>query len=139
MATKTQNAVKTQTYVEYQYPGIITQETSWAKIEQRDAKKISDTIPEGAIGFRFFDRTEVQEGKETLVGKPKNHSGWYYVGGREMTLADVKKEMPDKTILIRNMESNGYSRIVFTRHNQALPLEKNDVVLESSIETLARK
>ena len=39
-------------------------------------------------------------------------SGVYYLGGRILTLADVKREMPKETTLISNMECNGYKRVV---------------------------
>lgn len=125
---KNQGTVKTQTYVQYQYPGLVIQEVSSKKIEARDPEKVAAKMPEGAIGFRFFDQTKIEVDKEALTGEPKNYSGWYYVDGKEMTLDEVKREMPERKILIRNMESNSYDRIVYIR-DQALPLRKDDKVI----------
>lgn len=112
-------------YVRFLYPGILVSESSDRKIKSR---KEEIKLPKGAFAYQFFDREETEKGGETLMGKDKKHSGFYYKG-REMTLAQVKKEMPDKDILISNMECNGYERIVMTKFGQAMPLNKEDVVI----------
>lgn len=115
-------------YVEFAYPGIIVSETSSKVVDKRDAKKVQP--PKGCYAFRFFDRTEAKTGDETLIGKNKNHSAWYYVqGSRVMTLDDVKREMPDQRILISNMENNGYKKVIRTIHGQCMPAEPGDRVL----------
>jgi hypothetical protein len=96
-------------------------------IEHRDPNKV--VMPKGSIGFRFYDRTEVQDKDEILTGNEKNVSGWYYKGQR-YTLAEVQKMFPDKDILIANMKSNGYG-VVNTDYGRWMPLFKNDTVLEA--------
>lgn len=113
-------------YVEWFYPGIIVTETSSEKIKSRDKLP---PVPEHAFGYRFFDREEVKKGKEVLLGTCKNYSPKYYFG-EEMTLSQVKDKMPKENILIRNMECNGYKKIVHTQYEQYFPLEKKDKVVK---------
>lgn len=115
-----------QHYVEFGYPGSFFSETGERKVKTRKGKI---TIPENAFGYRYFDREETKIKGETLRGKDKNYSHWTYKG-KEMSLADVKREMGDKNILISNMENNGYTRIVSV-FGRCFPLNKEDVVLKS--------
>lgn len=113
-------------YVEYIYPGIIVSETSTKEVLSRNPKSV--LIPDSAYGFRFIDREEVELNGEKLKGDNKNISRWYY-RGRQMTLEDVKREKPEEEILISNMERNDWKSIVWTKFNQAIPLDKGDTVL----------
>ena len=56
----------------------------------------------------------------------------YYLGGRVLTLDEVKAEMSDERILIQNMESNDWGRIVVNTNSWKimLPIDDDDVVLE---------
>lgn len=113
-------------YVEFLYPGILFGESSIREVDNRNPYSV--TIPDEAYGFRFLDKEEIAIDDEILKGKNKNVSGWYYQG-RKMSIEDVKREMPNKNILIDNMISNRYGFIVFTKFGQAFPLEDNDTVL----------
>jgi len=122
-------SAKIQHYIEWMYPGIISTDTSSEKIDHRDPQRV-DKMKERVFAFRFFDRTVV-DGEE-LLGKDKNPSGIYYLGGSVMTLAEVKDKYgddPDKRILISNMENNGYDRIVMTKFGQSMPLNDQDRVI----------
>jgi hypothetical protein len=115
-------------YVEFLYPGLIFGDTSSEEVQDEDPKKIE--IPERATGFRFYSQTEsVTEDNEILRGKKKDYSGWYYKG-REMTLEDIKREIPNERILISNMEINKWNRVVKFDCGQYYPLEDKDVVLK---------
>lgn len=113
-------------YVEFLYPGIITSETTLKEVQDREPRNIS--IPEEAFGFRFVDREEIELREEILKGEYKSQSGWYYQG-RKMSLEDVKREMPEKKILIDNMIYNSFDYIVWAKFGQAIPLYENDVVI----------
>jgi len=115
-------------YVEFLYPGIVVGEYSSEPTETRDPKYI--TAPEGAVAFRFYDVEEVTIDGETLTGKNKDYSGWFYVVGRAMTLEDVRREMPSKKVLIGNMESNGMDRVVSFPNGITYELHPEDIVLE---------
>lgn len=118
-------------YVEFLYPGIFTSESSSKQVEKRDSNLIE--IPEGSFGFRFYDIEEfTTESGKILKGEIENYSGWYYKG-QKMSLEDVKIQMPEKEILISNMEINGWDYIVFTKYGQAFPLNINDSVIKEEL------
>jgi hypothetical protein len=79
-------------------------------------------MPENAVAFRFFNTDEHKE-----------YSGWYYVGGTEMTLAEVKTAKPTEEMLIENMETNGWDRVVFTDEGKVFPLHEKDSVLKRPV------
>ncbi len=114
-------------YIEYSFPGIMCSETSEPeKVDSFDVGAARAKMPKGSYGFTFFSREEQLSGGELLVGV-KTYTGFYFVG-RKLTLDDVKREMPDKATLIRNMECNGINTVVMTK-GRAFPLGENDVVL----------
>lgn len=118
-------------YVEFFYPGSFVAETEVEEVKSKDATKIQ--VPDGSYGFRFFDRQEItaeneKHEPETLYGKPKNYSGVFYFG-RIMTLDDVKREMPDATILIGNMETNKWDKVVKTRCGNFQTFKEEDTIL----------
>lgn len=111
-------------YIKFIYPGALFadfSETEGAKRE-RPAR-----LPDHCFGYCFFDREVITKNGEKLTGEDKNFSPWTYIG-KKRTLAQVKKETPNETILIGNMEGNGWGAIVKTRFGQAFPLEKGDKV-----------
>jgi len=113
-------------YVEFLYPGALVSETEVKEVKDRDPSRLE--VPEGCFGYRFFDRQEAVVDGETLVGQPRNYSGMTYFG-QAMTLAEVKREMPDALTLISNMEGNGWERVVKTRRGNFQPLELEDRVI----------
>lgn len=112
-------------YVEFVYPGIMVSETSEKEIKSRDQKIV---LPKGAFGYHFFDREEVTKDGEVLVGKDKNHSGFFYEG-RKMSLADVEREEPDQRILISNMRNNNIPFVCRTEYGQAIPMKDGDQII----------
>jgi len=112
-------------YVTFYYPGSFVNEEETKLISSR---RDEVEIPRGSFGYRFFDRTETELNGEMLKGKPKNHSGMYYLG-RKMSLAEVKKELPKERILISNMEGNNYKYVVKTIRGNFQPFEKRDKVI----------
>lgn len=113
-------------YVEYVIPGSFFNEYSVREIKDRN-KKLED-IPNGTVGFRFYDcNEEVIDGKK-MMGVRENISPMTYVG-RKYTLAEVKKKFPELTTLISNMKSNGWNRAVKTIKGNWQPLEKGDKVI----------
>ncbi|MCL2354831.1 MAG: hypothetical protein FWC68_02955 [Oscillospiraceae bacterium] len=112
-------------YVEYFYPGIFLSESSVEEVSHRDFDRI--VMPERAFAFSFFDREEVEQDGETLVGKPKNISPKCYEG-KVYTLDEVKKAFPEAETLIFNMEANGWERVVKTIRGNWQPLEEGDCV-----------
>jgi len=119
-------------YVEFFYPGIFIAESDIKNVESRNPSKIK--IPNGCYGFHFFDRSEITieneyHEPETLIGKSRNHSGMFYLG-KVMTLNEVKREIPDASVLISNMEINNLDKVIKTRCGNFQPFHKMDTVIE---------
>lgn len=117
---------ETKTYVEVLYPGILFSETEITEVDNRDPDAIAQKY-KNAFGLRFFDqeRTEVKIGskQQTVSGERKNESKLYYPNAQTFTVADVKKLPGDHTILISNMECNGYKKVVRTRVGNFQPFD----------------
>lgn len=118
-------------YIEYVYPGSFVSETTTEKV---GTKQLPKNLPDRTFGFRFFERTEMNDVEEKLVGKPRNYSGWYYVG-KELTLEQVKSKYSDKKILISNMESNKdyYNTVCETKFGQFIPMTKEDKIFQEGV------
>ena len=115
-------------YVEYLCVGSFFSESVIKKIDSKDINLARASMPNGGFGFRFFEKEEQMIDGEQLTGKPKNYSKWFYIG-EKLSLNDVKYKYPDKTILISNMEMNGWSHVVKTKFGQFMQMETGDVVL----------
>lgn len=124
-------------YVEFFSPGTFVAETSEREIKSWDiaaatkmALKISERYGATPYGFRFTTR---QRGDDDFDSKQTAKSPMYYLGGKVETLAQVKARATDKdSILISNMEGNGWKRII-TNDNSwrwTQPLDDSDVVLD---------
>jgi len=156
MVTKEQHALKTHMYAEFESPahaefmptGTASVYVNRVEVEHRDPKKVFNILAENSVSsfpsmtsalrFRFYDVVESKEGANTC-GRSDNYSGWFYLGGREMSLEQVKDDMSYRKILIMIMEQRGNDRVVFTKNGGAYPLEREDVVLGDPLESLARK
>lgn len=155
MVTKQQTGVRKLTYVEYQHLKYQNSDVSnliihIAKIGSRNITQILDNLAEctvksnpaltNTVRFRFFDMLESDYPLSNVVykGEPNNYSGWYYLGGREMTWEEVKKEIPNKESMIKAMEEHMPARIVFTRTGHLYMLNNEDKILLDPLETLLR-
>lgn len=125
-ATSKSNVVH---YVRFWYPGVFVSEDSTKRIASRNPALVKP--PKDCYAFQFFDRTETSEDGETLRGKERNKSGMFFVGGRVMTLTEVRKELKGESTLIANMENNGYKRVIRTVANQFIPFGPKDKLLEA--------
>lgn len=111
-------------FIEYLTPGFFVAEDYSKEIPERKL----EYAPEHCSGFRFYDREIVDLDGELLQGKPKNYSPYYYKG-TELTLDEVKKTMSNHHILIGNMESNKWNRVVKLSGGQIWPLRDGDIVI----------
>lgn len=114
----------TKTYIEYFYPGSFVSETS---IEEVKDRTITKDIPKGAYCFRFFDREEIEVNGEVLRGKAKNHSKEYYPDAELYDVERVMREVTNPSILIRNMEGNGWKQVVKSRRGNFQPYDPEKV------------
>lgn len=114
------------TYIEFIFPGSFFPEASAQPVSRRE---LPETIPGQAAGYRFFARTEANVDGETLIGKPKDHSGWTYFG-KEFSAAQVEALEGDRyRILKSNIRINGYTRMVQTIYGNWYQLEDGDRVV----------
>lgn len=114
-------------YIEWLFPGSFFAETSAKRVISRIRPP---GIPKGAYGYQFFDRIEVEAEGETLYGRPKNRSGIYYLGGKVLTLAQVKSLPGDYKTLISNMECNRWDRVIKLECGAFQPFNDNDQLVE---------
>ena len=124
-------------FVTFYSPGTFFAEKSEKPISSWDiekakemAKGIKERYGSTPYGFRFSTRERKDDELDSKVAKT---SGMYYLGGKVETLAQVKKRATDKdSILISNMECNGWKKIITNDNSWRIsqPLEKGDVVLE---------
>jgi len=123
-------------FVKFYSPGTLVSEITTKQIEcwniiraQKMAKDIKERYGATPYGFRFI--TKGRKPNE-LDSKVVDKSNMYYLGGTVKTLKEIKRENdPDNKILIRNMEGNGWDKVIINNNSYkcTLPLRKNDVVL----------
>lgn len=125
-----------QHYVVFISPGTLFAETTQKEIDSWDtdeAVKMAYSISErhGATPYGFYFITRGREENE-LDSKKIDESNFYYLGGEVFTLEQVKarNDKADR-ILIKNMERNGYDRIVVNNNSYkvTLPLRQGDIIL----------
>jgi hypothetical protein len=124
-------------FVTFYSPGTFVAETSERPIESWDVNLAMDmarSVKErhGAVpyGFRFSTRTR---GDDDLDSSVSRRSPMYFLGGKVETLKQVKARATEKdSILVSNMEGNGFKRII-TNDNSwrwTQPLNDDDIVLD---------
>ena len=123
-------------FVTFVSPGTFCPETTTREIDSWDVdtavEMASDVIERhNATPYSFHFTTRSNDGK--LDSKETARSCNYFLGGQVLTLQDVKdRNDPRDSVLISNMENNGYDRVIQNDNSwrATLPLKKNDVVLE---------
>ena len=117
-------------YVEFLYPGTLFSESSLEKRNTYSPDNIK--IPKSAFGFRFCERVESTVDGEVVCGTMKYEEGIYYAPGATIySLKDVKagKIGGDVSILISDMECNGYATVVKTNRGNIQPFGTNDSLI----------
>jgi hypothetical protein len=121
-------------FVTFYSLGTFVSETSEKPIDSWDVEKAKSMIKEKysatPYGFQFSTRERKDDELDSKVTKT---SGLYYLGGTVETLAEFKEHAKGKdSILISNMECNGWDRIITygNSRKRPQPLKKEDVVLE---------
>lgn len=122
-------------FVVFESPGTFVHEVSIRPIDSWNtakAVKMSKSITEryNSKPFAFYFTTRERTEKD-LDSKVTHESGRYFLGGRILTVEDVKREMPTEKILISNMENNGWKRVVVNDNSWRIyqPLTAKDTVL----------
>lgn len=126
-------------FVTFYSPGTFVAEQTVKEIDswdvekaQRMAAKVTERYAATPFGFRFSTRGR---GPDDLDSREIRSSGMYFLNGRIRTLEQVKaRKFPKDRILICNMESNGYDKIVEKKPEApgwmwTQPFQDGDVVL----------
>jgi hypothetical protein len=123
-------------YVTFYSPGTFLAETStkdckWGDVNEalRLSKDIKERYNATPYGFRF-ERWE--RGDDEMNGHLTERSGMYYLGGTIKTVDEIEKECdPKNDILIQNMRSNGYNRVLVNANSWGWtqPFEDEDILL----------
>jgi hypothetical protein len=133
MTTATEQAIVT--YVTYLYPGLIVSEESTHRADSRDPVRAAREASRHAYAFRFHEvlATVATLGAEDveMCSSPRNHSGWYYIDGEDLTAAEVADLPGDHRVLLDNMRINGWRRMVHCRAGNWLPMASGDLVISS--------
>lgn len=114
-------------FVEILFPGIIVSERRVQEVADRNPSLI--TVPVDAFAFRFFDCQVAKSNGDIFVSNKQNFSPFTYFG-TVYTLEEVKKQFPEHTILIENMECNGHQKMVRTHRENWFSLKEGDKVVE---------
>ena len=124
-------------FVVFLSPGTMASEQTINEIDSWDtnkamemARNIKERHAATPYGFYFFTKERKESDFEP---KKTKKSIMYYLGGDVFTLEDVKnRNDPKDSILISNMECNGYDRIIENNNSWkwTQPLNKDDIVLD---------
>ena len=123
-------------FVIFMSPGTLVAETTEKPIASWDVKKaieMSKKITErhNAKPYGFYFTTRERKRSE-LDSKVVKSSGTYYIGGKIITLKELKaRKNPIDSTLISNMECNDWDKVVETNNSWrwVQPLRKGDTVL----------
>lgn len=123
-------------------PGTFVPETRSSDIDEpsvNKAIKIAMGTKEryGAVPFCFLFMLHARKHGE-LDSKEVWTSPRHYLGGKVMTLADVKREMPNEHRLIQNMEGNGFKAVHQTTKGWSWTSEFRDNDIHLTEEMIAK-
>lgn len=88
----------------------------WSVDLPRETRPESIKWPDNAYAFKLWRREDIIDGTERFQGKAEQVGPMYYhPDSAVQTLAQVRKNPHATLMLIRNMERNGWSAVVWTR------------------------
>lgn len=95
--------------------------------ERDDPKKVQ--LPEGAIGFRFFDRGVITFDGEQYTGEPKNVSG-LYVWGEKMTQEEfTEKAGTERKEDVDFFRTSRIREVVELNNGKVIPYKEDMIIL----------
>ena len=125
--------METTSHAEYFYPGALVAETETKLLSERSVEAAVQALPEGAYGFRLVDRVTqtatLEDGNTIDHVEWQNKSAMYYPGGLALTTTQIAELPGDHSILLSNMRSNEWPRVVKTRKGWFQPLLAGDSVI----------
>ena len=124
-------------FVTFYCPGTLVAETIVREVKRWDkdeavamSRSVTARYDARPYAFRFHTR---ERGPEDLDSKITRKSPLYFLGGRIDTLEDIEaRGDPRDEVLLSNMRSNGYRRIITTTEGWrwTQPLDDSDVVID---------
>jgi hypothetical protein len=108
-------------FVTFLSPGTFVAEDTTKSIASWNvdkAKEMASAIIEryGATPYCFYFTTRERTDKD-FDSKETAKSSMYFLGGKVLTLQEVKKQMPDAKILISNMECNHIKKVIVNNNS----------------------
>lgn len=99
----------------FHMPGVFVGEEFSTPVDHCDPAKVE--WRDDAYAFCFFGRDRVTDDKGNTYDGDEEQVGklYYHPDSVIETLAEVKANRPDETILISNMQTNGLEKIIWTR------------------------
>lgn len=119
-------------YAEYDLPGSFFGETVSREIPERSVAAAKAAAPKSAFAFTLYECADpVDLGPEySVVPKRLNVSGKHFLGGQIFTLAQLEAlNSPDDRILISNMRSNRWGRVIRTSMGNWQPFEETSCIV----------
>ena len=126
-------------FVNFYSPGTFLCEETVREIKSWDvsaaslmATEIQERYNATPFGFQFTTRSR---DANDLDSKETARSPMYYLGGTIRTIEQVRTDAKDdEDILLRNMEMNGYTRVITNNNSWKFtgPLKDDDIVLDST-------
>lgn len=119
----------TKRWVSFFSPSLLFAETTDKEVVSFDPNAIQ--WPDNAYAFRFFQRTDVTDGTQCYTGKARSVGLLYYHPDSKVETFEQVKRHPNSTpMLIRNMEGNKWTHIIWTRwNNWPQPYDKKAMVI----------
>jgi hypothetical protein len=127
----------TKHYVTFLSPGTFVSEETTKEISSWDVDLALEILPNikeryKATPYGFFFTTRERD-EDDFDSKQTKESGMYFLGGYIFTLKELETiRNPDDEILIQNMKSNNWDRIIMNDNSWRVtqPLRKGDIVLQ---------
>jgi hypothetical protein len=114
------------TYVRFKYPGVIVPEESFREVTSRDPKEIASIVGDSVYAFQFYDVHKAVVDGIKMTSGIVNESVTYFPNAEKLSLADMKRDMPDIAV---TMERNHWDYVARTQTGNITPMEAGDKVI----------
>ena len=124
-------------YIHFMSPGTFFSEDTVIEVDKHDvneaiAKAINIKERYNATPYCFYFVTR-ERNENDFDSKVTYTSGNYFLGGKIETLEEIEKRaLPSEAILLGNMKSNGWKKVITNTNSYRLtvPFSDDDTILE---------
>ena len=121
---------KTKNFVTFYYPGAFVGESCTIEIDNRDPEKMFALKEiKSAYGFSFHSVGYINLNNREYKSETFEKTGIFFINGEVFTSRQIKKKYPDDYILLSNIRSNKWKKLVKVNMGWFLPFEKNDSII----------